>query len=959
MSSRLPPHAGEWIDRSQTIDFSYEGERIEAFRGDVISSAVMAGGRRILARSFKYHRPRGVLSLANHDANVLVETCSRTNIRADVVAPEAGAEYRAVNTWGGVRCDAGQVLGLLAPLLPAGFYYKAFYRPACLFPWWEKLIRRAAGLGRVDTQATAARVPGSHRWCDVLVIGAGASGLAAARRLAAAGVRVVLADEQARPGGSLRHLRAGEAGARELLAELPTTLADVTVLSGHVAAAYYPDHGVPLVGPDGITFVHARRVIVATGLYEQPAVFRNNDLPGVMLTGAAARLAHLYAVRPFATGVMLAGHPQACAQAVVLRELGVPLEAVIDLGNVDDAALEAARAAGLQVIADVNSIEARASGGELAALTVRAHSGGLVQTLDCDGAVMSMGWAPAASLLVQAGARMAHDAAVGHSVPQALPPGVFAAGSVNGVFALADRRADGAAAAAAALASLGRGSAAVQAPPRARAPQSHPYPVFPHPRGKAFVDFDEDLTIGDLHTAVREGFDAIELVKRYTTIGMGPSQGKTSNMNGLRIVAGLTGQSVGAVGATTPRPFVYPVPMAQLAGRRLRRVWRTPLHDWHVGQAAQMKEAGTWLRPLSYGAGPSRARIEREYAAVRGAVGLIDVSTLGKLEIFGRDARALLDYAYPVGFARLVPGMTRYVFMTDGGGTLVDDGVCACLGTDHYYLTTTSSQAQHVLRQLELYAAQLELEVAVVERTFNCGALNLAGPDARRVLAAHTDVDLSASAFPYLACREGTVAGVPARLMRVGFVGELGYEIHVNAHALGTLWQALCDAGAAHGLLPFGVDTQRLLRLDKGHVIVGHDSDGTTNPFEVGLGRAIAKSKTRCVGRHALAVLGERVTRQLIGFSCADPRAAAIEECHLVIDGERIAGRVTSVGWSPHCAAVIGLAMVENPLAVSGERCRVRVTDRSLIDVEVVPLPFYDPGNTRQHDTTEEAGHGG
>lgn len=958
MSSRLPPLEGEWIDRTQTIDFSYEGERIKAFRGDVISSAVMAGGRRILARSFKYHRPRGVLSLANHDANVLVESRSRTNIRADVVAPEAGAEYRAVNTWGGVRFDAGQMLGLLAPLLPAGFYYKAFYRPAFLFPWWEKLIRRAAGLGRVDTRAPAGRVPRHHRWCDVLVIGAGASGLAAARRLAASGVRVILADEQARPGGSLLHLRAGELGARELRAELPETLADVTVLSSHVAVAYYPDHGVPLLGPDGMTFVHARCVIVATGLYEQPAVFRNNDLPGVMLSGAAARLARLYAVRPFATGVMLAGHPQACAQAVALRELGVPVEAVIDLGNVGDAALEAARAAGMQVIADVNSIEARASGGELAALTVRGRSGGLIQTLDCDGAVMAMGWAPAANLLVQAGARMTHDAGIGQSVPETLPSGVFAAGSVNGVFALADRRADGEAAAAAALASLGRGSETVQVPRRARDCQSHAYPVFPHPRGKAFVDFDEDLTIGDLHTAVREGFDAIELVKRYTTIGMGPSQGKTSNMNGLRIVAGLTGQTVGALGATTPRPFVYPVPMAQLAGRRLRRVWRTPLHDWHIGRAAQMNEAGTWLRPASYGTGTPRERIEREYAAVRGAVGLIDVSTLGKIEIVGRDARALLDYAYPVGFAKLIPGMTRYVFMTDGGGTLVDDGVCACLDTDHYYLTTTSSQAQHVLRQLELYAAQLQLDVTVVERTFNCGALNLAGPQARQVLAAHTDVDLSASAFPYLACRDGIVAGVPARVMRVGFVGELGYEIHVAAHALGTVWQALCDTGAAQGLLPFGVDTQRLLRLEKGHVIVGHDTDGTTNPFEVGLGRAVARSKTRCVGRHALAVLGDRVTRQLIGFRSIDPRAAAIQECHLIIDDDRIAGRVTSVGWSPHCGAVIGLAMVGTHLAVIGERCRVRLTDRSLIDVEVVQLPFYDPGNTRQHDASEEAGHG-
>ncbi|MEQ8663705.1 MAG: aminomethyltransferase, partial [Gammaproteobacteria bacterium] len=346
------------------------------------------------------------------------------------------------------------------------------------------------------------------------------------------------------------------------------------------------------------------------------------------------------------------------------------------------------------------------------------------------------------------------------------------------------------------------------------APAAHAHAVFPHPQGKAFVDFDEDLTIGDLRTAVREGFDSVELMKRYSTIGMGPSQGKLSNVNGIRILAELTGRDIGAVGATTPRPFVHPVPMVALAGRRLRRSWRTPLDPWHRAHGALMHEAGTWLRPRCYGAGPRAAAIAREHAAVRGQVGLIDVSTLGKIELFGRDAQALLEYAYPCSFARLVTGMTRYVFMTDGGGTLIDDGVCARLGDDHFYLTTTSGQAQNVVRLLELYAAELALDVAIVERSFALGAFNLAGPAARAVLAAVSDVDLAAAAFPYLACRAGHVAGVPARVMRVGFVGETGYEIHLPASRTAGAWEALMAAGEAHGITPFGVDAQRLLRLE-------------------------------------------------------------------------------------------------------------------------------------------------
>jgi sarcosine oxidase subunit alpha len=445
-------------------------------------------------------------------------------------------------------------------------------------------------------------------------------------------------------------------------------------------------------------------------------------------------------------------------------------------------------------------------------------------------------------------------------------------------------------------------------------------------------------------------------MKRYSTIGMGPSQGKLSNMNGVRILAHLRGSDVNAIGVTTTRPFTYPVPMGILAGRRLRRQWHTPMDELHRASGADMGEAGTWLRPMSYTAGSPLAAIEQEYHTVREAVGLIDVSTLGKIEIFGVDAQALLDYAYTCSFEKLQPGMTRYIIMTDGSGTLVDDGVAGRFANDHFYITATSSHAQVVVRQLQLYATQLRLDVAIVDRTFQVGAVNLAGPASRDVLRGLTDLDLSADAFPYLALREGQVAGVAARVMRVGFVGELGYEIHFPVSAGAGIWQALMAAGEAHGIAPFGVEAQRLLRLEKGHLIVGQDTDGTTNPFEANLAWAVRLTKQRFVGKHSLALLKPRAARRLVGFITEDDPERSIKECHLIIERGDIAGRVTSVAYSPHRRAVIGLAMIDTALAEVGRDFSIRVSDGSIIAASISATPFYDPDNARQTPAESSTG---
>ncbi len=953
MTERLPPRPLEWIDRNKPFQFEFEGRTIDAFEGDVISSAVLASGQRTLARSFKYHRRRGLLSMANHDANVLLETARRTHIRGDVEAPVAGERYRAVNTLGGVRRDLTQCLGLLSRFLPVGFYYKAFYRPRQLFPYWERLIRHLAGLGKVNTAQQRERLPRRHHYADVLIIGAGASGLAAAEALLDSGLKVVVTDENPRAGGSLDYAHVADGDAQTFKTTALNNIrgaADFTVLSSHFAAGFYDDHSVPVVGPNGILNVHARAVVIATGAYEQPTVFPNNDLPGVMLASGAERLLHRYGVSSGHAVTVIAGHSGAYDTALNLKSHGVNVVAIADLANPESRGdrADAAFHAGVQVLGRVGIEGARARGGELAAASFRTGTERVQQTIECDALLMATGWTPAAGLLYQAGAKLDYDRVLEQIRPFEMPAGVFAAGKVNGIHSLEERLLDGRAAAAEVCSYLGLTGQTQSRRPRPSRASSHRYPVFAGGRGKAFVDFDEDLTVNDLVTSWREGFGSIELMKRYSTIGMGPSQGKVSNMNGVRIAAKLNSQSISAVGTTTTRPFVHPVPIRALAGRRMRRQWCTPLHEYHKANQAEIKEAGTWLRPMSYGPKPAEQAILDEYKAVREGVGLIDVSTLGKLEIFGADAPALLEYAYTCGFDKLKVGMTRYIFNVDGSGTLVDDGVAAKFSDEHFYLTTTSSHAQAGVRQLHLYAAQLKLKVAIVDRTFQVGAINVAGPRSREVMEKLTDLDLSETAFPYLAIRTSTVARVPARLMRVGFVGELGYEIHAPANQTAHRWQAILAAGDAFDVKPFGVDTQRLLRLEKGHLLFGQDTDGTTNPFEANLGWGVKLSKPRFMGKHSLTTLKPKRARRLVGFECKDGRARGILENHLVIEQSDIAGRITSVAFSPHRDAVIGLAMVDEPLHEVGRTLEVRIDDGTLVAVTCVETPFYDPDNLRQ-----------
>ena len=957
---RLPAIDGEWINRNKPIEFSFEGRRIDARQGDTITSALAANGIGTVGRSFKYHRRRGVLSCADHDVNAMMQVSitgrSLPNVRADVTEVGSGWRVTAVNTSGGLARDRLAVLNRLSRFLPVGFYYKAFHGKK-LFPRWEKMFRALTGLGVVDLQASRRSTPKRYEFCDVLVIGAGPSGLAAARAAAESGASVLMVDENRQPGGSGHYSRAGtaeSAAATTALVAVARAHPRVRLLTDACAVGYYADHWVPVATPTEIVKVRARATVLAQGAYEQPAVFRGNDLPGVMLASGAQRLLYRYAVAPAQRVAVLAANAEGYAAALDGLACGIKIVALLDLRAEPGARSRSygaeLRKRGIPVICNVTPVEATAgTGGTLQRFVFASESG--PHTLEIDGLWMSVGFAPASAFLHQAGGSVRYEPTLEQFVPDVLPPGVFACGKIVGAYTFNERIESGRYAGHEAAAHVGFG-------PRFERPRftvssecpSHAYPIFRHPQGKEFVDFDEDLQIRDVENACLEGFDSSELLKRFSTMGMGPSQGKHSNLNALRILARLRGETLSQHALTTARPMYHPVLMSHLAGRGFVPERRTPVDHEHEKIGAIWMPAGNWRRPEYYArAGLTREEaIAEEVRAVRHGVGLIDVGTLGKVEAHGPRAGEFLDRVYTGRFSNLNVGMTRYGLMLDESGVVIDDGVIARLGAETFYFTTTTGNSATLFREFGRLATWWGIPVGLVNLTGQFAAFNLAGPHARTVLGALTDIDLSNESFPYLAVREGHVAGASCRLMRVGFVGELGYEIHAPAEVAVDLWRALQRAGASHGIRAFGVEAQRLLRLEKGHLIVGQDTDGVTNALELDAPWAIKMDKPFFIGQRSLAALGRQPRRQqLVGFRLPAETAVRLRESHLVIHRDAIAGRVTSVANSPTLGHVIGLALVD-PAVVETGALSIRIERGVQISAEIATVPFYDPDGARQ-----------
>ena len=961
--TRLPAPMGLLIDRERPLRFEFDGQACQGFAGDTIASALLGNGRWLLSRSFKYHRPRGPLSMAGQDANTLVQLPEEPNVLADLEAAREGQVVEGQNFNGSLTHDRDAYLGKFSRFMPVGFYYRSFYKPMGMWKVWEPLIRKKAGLGVLDLGFKPQYYDKAYLFVDVAVIGGGPAGLRAALDAANAGAKVLLIEQQPVLGGSLAYARFDIAGTRaaSLRQELLATLEghpNIQVLLEATCNGWFTDNYLPVIQHKRLYKVRASRCLVAAGSFDQPVVFRNNDLPGVMLTSAAQRLMKLYAVKPGQRAVILTGHDDGYLAALDLQEQGVAVAAVVDMRAAPADAALAAELKRRDIPVHLGSTVYEAlhetgmrhvSGVDIRPITGQGKVGAHGLRLACDLLCMSAGYMPVYQLLCQAGGKLAYDVNRDEFTLSDLPAGLDIAGSVNGRHSLANVLADATRGAADALAALG-----LQAPSQpvfsAEAKVNFPWPIFPHPKGKDFVDFDEDLQVRDIVNATRSGYRDIQLVKRFSTVGMGPSQGRHSALPTARLVAHATGRSISETGVTTARPPFQAEKLAHVAGRAFDPYRQTPMHRRHLQAGAKMMPAGIWQRPAYYGKPEERERCMQEEARhVREKVGLIDVSTLGGLDVRGPDAAELLERVYTFGFAKLPVGRTRYALMTNEQGVVIDDGVCARLGEQHFYVTATTSGVDRIYQQMLKWNAQWRLDVDITNVTAALAAVNLAGPLSRQVLAkVCEDVDLSAEAFPYLGVRQGEVAGISARILRVGFVGELGYEVHVPARHAERLWDALMQAGTDLGIRPFGVETQRLLRLEKGHVIISQDTDGMTHPAEIDMQWAIGRKKPFFVGKRSIEILeAQPLKRKLVGFTLPQGSPQPLEG-HLVLDGPDITGNVTSCEYSQTLGQIIGLAYAGAHQATPGMHIPIRVEGGAMVHAKVVQLPFHDPDNLRQ-----------
>lgn len=964
---RLPAPAGRLIDRARSVSFRFEGRTYQGYAGDTIASALAANGVLLLSRSFKYHRPRGPLTMAGQDGNTLVQLPFEPNVRADTTPISEGLDASGQNYVGSLYSDWMIWVEWIGRFLPVGFYYKAFYKPKGAWKLWEPVIRWMAGLGKVNLKTPHGYHDKAYGFYDVAVIGAGAAGLSAALEAAKAGAEVVLIEENPRLGGALNYARfdaegrQGAALADELSAAVEAE-PRIRVMNPAVCTGWFPDNWLAVMQGNRLYKLRAKAVVIATGSIEQPMVFRHNDLPGVMLGSAAQRLIRLYGVRPGERAVVATGNDDGYGVALDLLEAGVAVEAVVDLRSDGSAGtlVQAAQERGLRVIKGHSVYEAvpgrgkrSITGAVIDRITGEGQVAGQGWIIPCDLICMSGGYTPAGQLVCHSGGALRYDDGLSMLVVDRLPGKTsVAAGSVNACFSLDAVLAEGRQAGwkAAGLAGLEAGTEPPVPGDRGARGQNHPWPIFPHPKGKDFVDFDEDLQVKDILNAVADGYDDVELVKRYSTVVMGPSQGRHSALSNLRLTCKASGRPIGGTTITTQRPPFQPEHIANLGGRAFQPTRLTAMHHRHVEAGAQMMPAGIWLRPAYYGSPEGRKRaIEAEAMNVRENVGLVDVSTLGKLEVRGPDAAELMNRMYTFAYAKQPVGRSRYVLMTDSTGAIVDDGVACRVNEEHFYVTATTSGVDGVYRAMLKANAEWRLNVDVANVTAAFCGVNLAGPKSREVLARLTDdIDVSKEGFPYMGVRDGHVAGIPARLLRVGFVGELGYEIHVPASQGEALWDALMKAGQPYGIKPFGVEAQRLLRLEKGHIIVGQDTDGLTFPQEADMGWAIAAKKPYFVGKRAIGAQAARpLTRRLVGFTLAEGTMLP-EECNIVVRGQDIVGRVTSVSHSRACGGVVGLAYVAPDQAEADRSFDIKLSSGQLIQARVVPVPFYDPENKRQ-----------
>jgi len=994
--------SGGIVDRDRPLEFTFNGKIYQGYSGDSLASALLANGVRLVGRSFKYHRPRGIFSAGPEEPSALVQVgkgdATVPNLRATEVPLVEGLEASSQNCWPSVRYDLGAVNNVFSRLFPAGFYYKTFMWPASLWMTYEHYIRRIAGMGEAPRGPDPDHYDRHYGHCDVLVVGGGPAGLVAAQSAARSGARVILAEQGSEFGGALLGAKAQidgrdalhwVSGIESALAQQP----EVTLLKHASVFGYFDQNLLGIVEQsdpqscatnsylprERVHYIRAKRVVLATGSIERPLVFADNDRPGVMLAGAARTYVNRYGVQPGKRALVFTNNDSAYGAALDLAHGGIEVAAVVDLRTeVAPSCREALDAAGIELLTGHAVAATHGSntvwGAEVMALD-EAGQNCLwpSRVIKCDLVACSGGWTPSVHLFSQSQGRLRYEDAIAAFVPGQSKQAEVSAGAAMGDFTLAGCLASG----------FRAGRDAVQAAgfdaPEIQLPNSHDpddrsdgrslralwqLPGKPGKHPKRFVDQQNDVTAADVALAHREGYVSVEHLKRYTTLGMGTDQGKTSNINGLGIMSDIQDASPQDVGTTTFRAPYTPVTMGAIAGREIgdhfAPVRRTPLHDWHEEAGAVFVEAGLWLRPRYYPrAGETlETASAREARHVREKAGVCDVSTLGKIDIQGTDAAEFLNRVYINGFAKLPVGRARYGVMLRDDGIAYDDGTTTRLAENHYLMTTTTANAVPVMAQLEYYLQVVwpELDVHIASVTDLWATVAIAGPEARRVLQAmEGNIDFSNEALPFMGYVRGQVAGMEAHVFRISFSGELAYEIAVPADYGQALWNALLDAGRPYDTIPYGMEALGLLRIEKGHVVIGAEIDGRTTAGDLGFGGMLSTKKP-FVGSRSLRrpALDREDRQQLVGLVSVDGRTAIPAGAQLVADPDvpppvPMQGHVTSTCQSPNLERPVALAMVERGrerlgdelyacAPVQGATVKVRLCSAHFVDPEGVRL---------------------
>jgi heterotetrameric sarcosine oxidase alpha subunit len=981
---------GGQIDRSAQLRFLFDGRSYSGFAGDTLAAALLASGVRLVGRSFKYHRPRGILTAGSEEPNALVElrrdARREPNTRATTIELFGGLEARSQNCWPSLKFDIAAVNSLLSPLLAAGFYYKTFMWPAA---FWERVyepaIRCAAGLGRASSEADPDSYEKKHAFCDLLVIGSGAAGLSAALAAGRAGARVILCEEDFVAGGRLnadvREIDSlqGPIWVQQAVLEL-AALANVSVLSRTTVFGVYDsgtygavervsDHlltPAPHQPRQRLWRIVAKRSVLAAGAIERPIVFGGNDRPGVMLASAIRTYLNRFAVAPGHRAAIFTNCDDAWSTAFDLARRGVEVAAILDTREqVKPALANRAKAARIPVTLGAQVIDTRGGHG-LKAIVIRDGSD-RISELEVDLLAISGGWNANLALTTHLGSRPEWSAPLATFIPGKVPPGMTVVGAAAGHFTLSDALRDGAMAGAQAADALGFAVKATAIPQGdLEFDGISPFWCVAGSRSKAFVDFQNDVTVDDLALAAREGFKSVELLKRYTTLGMATDQGKTSNVTGHAIMAELTGRPMSQVGTTMLRPPYTPVAIAAFAGHHRGRHFQptrlTAGHGWATERNGTFFEAALWMRAQWFaqkGEADWLTTVSREVRETRERVGVCDVSTLGKIDVQGGDAGIFLDRVYANTFSTLPVGKVRYGLMLREDGFVMDDGTSARFASDHYMMSTTTVNASKVMQHLERAHQVLwpELDVQLMSVTEQWSQYSIAGPRSRDLLARLLGdaFDVSDAALPYLGCAEFAWRGVTTRIYRVSFSGERAYEIAVPATYGDTAIRAIVDAGAEFGVIPYGTEALGVMRIEKGHV-AGNELNGTTTAADLGLGRMMSQKKDfigRVLAQRPGLIKTDRPA--LVGIIPVDRDARLRAGAHFLEPGaaatlENDEGYATSAAFSPMLGHWIGLGFLKKGSSRHGQLIRaydpVRNGDTL---VKVVSPVFFDPEGKRLH----------